>query len=421
MTYSPLQKALDSVGSRLAPVPTTLSAARDFIAATYRKAVDGEDVPLSEARGRILAQDLVAPADLPRFDASAVDGYAVTSADLAAGPARLRVIDRAAAGHPSGLRLNSGEAMRIFTGGLAPKGADRVLMQEECVRDGDWVVARLPKRDGRNIRRKGEDVSAGSIVLQRGTRLDPTHLALASALHFDILPVQRRLKVTLFSTGDELRAPHETIGPGQIADANRPLLKGLLEQLGCAVEDGGILRDDPEAQVAKLIDAAQRRDLIVTSGGASVGDEDHLTRVIRSRGSLEVWWLKIKPGKPVCLGDIDDCPILALPGNPVAAALTFLMLGTPLVARLAGATELGPRMLRLPTRAAIVKRAGRWEAIAAHLVHEPGAPTMVAAEKKTGSAMLGTLSHADGFIVLPEEVELVAAGDLVDFVPMPRR
>jgi molybdopterin molybdotransferase len=419
MTYSPLQKASDNAG-RLAPAPTTLSAARDFIAAAYRKAVGGEDIPLGDACGRILAQDIVAPADLPRFDAAAVDGYAVIGADLEAGPAELRIVGRSAAGHPAGRRLGSGEAMRIFTGALVPQGADRVVMQEDCVHEGDFVIARLPKRDGRNIRRKGEDMSAGSVALHRGVRLQAPHLALASALHFDILPVQRRLKVALFSTGDELRGPHESIGPGQIADANRPLLKGLLEQLGCEVEDGGILRDDPETQVARLIDAAARRDLIVTSGGASVGEEDHLTRVIRSRGSLEVWWLKIKPGKPVCLGDIDDCPILALPGNPVAAALTFLMLGTPLVARLSGAAELGPRLLRLPTEAPIVKRAGRWEAIAAHLVHEPGAPTRVAAEKKTGSAMLGTLSNADGFIVLPEEVELVAAGDLVDFVPLPR-
>jgi len=288
MTYSPLQKALDGVVGRTAPVPTTLSGARDFIAATYRKVVDGEDIPLGAARGRILAQDIVAPADLPRFDAAAVDGYAVTNADLESGTARLRVVDRAAAGHPSGHRLGSGEAMRIFTGALVPKGADRVVMQEDCVRDGDWVIVKQPKRDGRNVRRKGEDVSAGSVALRRGTRLEPAHLALASALHLDIGPVQRRLKVALFSTGDELRAPYESVGAGQIADANRPLLKGLLEQLGCEVEDGGILRDDPEAQVARLIDAAARRDLIVTSGGASVGEEDHLTSVIRSRGSLEV-------------------------------------------------------------------------------------------------------------------------------------
>jgi molybdopterin molybdotransferase len=420
MTYSPLQRALDSVPSRPAPAPTTLADAREFIAATYRKVVGTEELPPSLSHGRILAQDIVAPADLPRFDAAAVDGYALLAADVAAGPARLCVVDRSAAGHPSALRIDRGEAMRIFTGATVPNGADQVVMQEDCIRDGDWVVVRPPKRDGRNIRRRGEDIAVGSVALRYGERLDAMRLALAAALHLDLLPVQRRLQVALFSTGDELRAPGESIGPGQIADSNRPLLANLMESLGCSVEDGGILRDEPEAQVARLIEAAARSDLIVTSGGASVGEEDHLTRVIRSRGSLEVWWLKIKPGKPVCLGDIDDCPILALPGNPVAAALTFLMLGTPLIARLSGAADLGPRMLRLPVKSAIVKRAGRWEAIAARLVHTQAAPTMVAPEKKTGSAMLGTLSTADGFIVLPEEVELVGAGDLVDFVPLPR-
>jgi molybdopterin molybdotransferase len=419
MTYSPLQTALDPPAPR--PVRGTLSAARDFIAATYRKAVEAEDIPLAAAQDRILAQDIVAPADLPRFDAAAVDGYAIADSDLENGPVRLRVVGRSAAGHPSGRHLDRGQAIRILTGAVVPKGADRILMQEDCIRDGDDVFVRRPKRENRNIRRKGEDVAAGCTVLPRGRRLSAADLALISALHFDLVPVQRRLKVALFSTGDELRAPYERIGLGEIADANRPLLKGLLERLGCEVEDGGILRDDPELQIERLIDAAARRDLIVTSGGASVGDEDQLTRVIRRRGSLEVWKLKIKPGKPVGIGDVDDCPILALPGNPIAAAVTFLMLGTPLIARLAGAAALGPRVLRLPTRTAIVKRAGRWEAIAAHFVEAPGAPTMVAPEKKTGSAMLGTLSRADGFIALPEEVELVAAGDLVDFVPLPER
>jgi molybdopterin molybdotransferase len=420
MTYSPLQRALDSIPSRAVPAPVTLAAARDFIAATYRRVVGTEDLPPSACRGRILAQDIVAPIDLPRFDAAAVDGYAVIGADLATGPARLRVIGRAAAGHPSPQRLGPFEALRIFTGAMLPAGATRVVMQEDCIRDGDGVVVRPPKRDGSNIRRRGEDVAAGSIALRYGERLDAPRLALAAALHLDFLPVQRRLKVALFSTGDEVRAPGEAIAAGQIADANRPLIGALLQDLGCSVEDGGILRDDPEAQIARLIEAAARNDLIVTSGGASVGEEDHLTKVIQRRGSLEVWWLKIKPGKPVGLGDIDDCPILALPGNPVAAALTFLMLGTPLVARLSGARDLEPRVLRLPTQAAIVKRAGRWEAITAHLVHAPGEATQVVADKKTGSAMLGALSTADGFIVLPEEVELVAAGDLVDFVPLPR-
>jgi molybdopterin molybdotransferase len=420
MTYSPPQKTSDRLPSRASSVPTTLAAARDFIAATYRKAVGAEELPPSAARGRLLAQDIAAPADLPRFDCAAVDGYAVRAEDLAEGVARLRVTGRSAAGHPAAPGLVPGAATRIFTGAMVPAGADRVVMQEDCVRDGDWVVVHRPKRDNRNIRRRGEDVAAGSIALRYGERLDAPRLALAAALHLDFLPVQRRLKVALFSTGDELCAPGESIGAGQIADSNRPLLAGLLQQLGCEIFDGGILRDNPEAQVGVLIEAAAGADLIVTSGGASVGDEDHLTRVIRRRGSLEVWRLKIKPGKPVGIGDIDDCPILALPGNPIAAAVTFLMLGTPLIARLSGAANLGPRMLRLPVARPIVKRAGRWEAIAARLMDAPGAPTMVMPEQKTGSAMLGTLSVADGFIALPEEVELVGAGDLVDFVPLPR-
>jgi molybdopterin molybdotransferase len=166
------------------------------------------------------------------------------------------------------------------------------------------------------------------------------------------------------------------------------------------------------------MEAAAESDLIVTSGGASVGEEDHLTGVIRSRGHLEVWRLKIKPGKPVGLGDIDDCPILALPGNPVAAAMNGLMLGTPLVARLSGARDLLPPTLRLPLAAAVAKRLGRWEALLGHYVQGPGRPTGVAPEEKTGSAMLSALAAADGFIILPEPIERCEAGDLVDFVPL---
>jgi molybdopterin molybdotransferase len=188
--------------------------------------------------------------------------------------------------------------------------------------------------------------------------------------------------------------------------------------MGCDVVDGGILRDDPERQIAALMSAAAESDLIVTSGGASVGEEDHLTQVIRRRGHLEVWRLKIKPGKPVGLGDIDDCPILALPGNPVAAAMNCLMLGTPLVAALSGARDRFPRTLRLPLAATIAKRRGRWEAVLGHFVHAPEQPTGVIPEAKTGSAMLSALAAADGFIVLPEPIEQAQPGDLVDFVPL---
>jgi len=403
----------------LQPRPATLGAAQDFVARTYAVAVGTEPVPLPEAEGRVLSADIVAATDLPRFDAAAMDGYAIRRADLADNAETpLRVIDRSAAGHPSGAPLESGQATRIFTGAMIPAGADLVLMQEDCRRDGDVITVPAGHGSRRNVRRKGEDVSAGTTVMQRGDRLTGARLALASALHLSALPVYRRLRVTLFSSGDELRTAGETMGTGQIGDANRPMLRSLLAGMGCDVVDRGILRDDAETQIAALMDAAAESDLIVTSGGASVGEEDHLTRVIRRRGHLEVWRLKIKPGKPVGLGDIDDCPILALPGNPVAAAMNCLMLGTPLVAALSGARDLFPRTLRLPLAVAIAKRAGRWEALLGHYVHAPSQPTGVAPEAKTGSAMLSALAAADGFIVLPEPIEQAQPGDLVDFVPL---
>jgi molybdopterin molybdotransferase len=401
-------------------LPATIGEARDFIAATYRRVSGTELLPAADALGRILAEDVRAICDLPRFDAAAVDGYALRAADLAGGRVEFRVIGRAAAGHPAKTMVAPGEAMRIFTGAVVPAGADRVVMQEDTSREGD-ALYHLPKAIGRsNIRKRGEDVAAGSLLLARGARIDAAALGLLAAQQIPALPVCARLKVALFSTGDELRAPGEGIPAGAIADANRPLLGALLAALGCSIEDGGILRDDPAQQTARLIAAAARNDLIVTSGGASVGEEDHLTRVIRSRGSLEIRWLKIKPGKPVCLGDIDDCPILALPGNPVAAALTFLTLGWPLVARLAGARDLAPRSLRLPVAVPLEKRPRRWEAIPAAFAQAPDGATAVAPCAKTGAAMLSGLAAADGFILLPEAVEHVPAGALVDFMLLPR-
>ncbi len=399
--------------------PTTLAAAQAFIVQTYGTIVGTEQIASAQAEGRILSADVVAPTDLPRFDAAAMDGYALRVADLAEGSeSRLRVVDRSAAGHPASALPGQGEAVRIFTGAMVPAGADLVLMQEDCRRDGDLLIVPAERGRRRNIRRKGEDVTAGTVVLRKGDRLTAARLALSAALHISVLSVYRRLKVALFSSGDEVRAADEAIGIGQIGDANRPMLRSMLAAMGCEVFDRGIIRDDAEVQVQALMDAAVEHDLIVTSGGASVGEEDHLARVIGRRGYLEVWRLKIKPGKPVGLGDIDDCPILALPGNPVAAAMNCLMLGTPLVAALSGAAELMPRALRLPLAVPVTKRIGRWEALLGHFVHAPDRPTAVAPEAKTGSAMLSSLSAADGFIVLPEPIEHAGPGDLVDFVPL---
>ncbi len=400
--------------------PQRLSDAQDFIARSYGLSVEAEGVEPHLAQGRILARDVIATVDLPRFDSSAVDGYAVRSADLPLeGTGKLRLVGLSAAGHPSDRPLKPGEAMRIYTGATVPHGADRVVMQEDCgIVDGMLMVPGCGSK--RNIRHAGEDVAIGSAAIRKGTRIGAGHLALAAALGCVTLPIYRRLKVALFSTGDEVGPPRISLAAGQIADANRPMLRSLLSCLGCDVEDGGILRDDAEAQIAALTKAARDHDLIITTGGMSVGDEDHLTRVIRRRGYLEMWRLKIKPGKPVGIGDIDDCPILALPGNPVAAAFTFLTLGAPLISRLAGSTDPQPATLRLPLSTDIEKRPGRTEALAARLVLHSSGCTSVEPLAKTGSAMLSSLAGADGFIVLPDDAGLKRRGEPVDFILLPR-
>lgn len=400
--------------------PTRLSEAVAFIERGYGLTVGTEVLDLGRALGRILARDLLAEVSLPRFDAAAVDGFALRAADLSPeGPSRLTLVGRSAAGHPGPTQIAAGKAVRIFTGAPLPGGADLVVMQEGCRVEGPRVTIPAGSAAKRNIRRAGEDVPRGSLAIARGTRLSPGYLALAAALGYGGLPVRRRLTVALFSTGDELAAPEPRLAAGRIADANRPLLNGLLSRLGCRVEDRGILPDSAEAQIAALAQAARESDLLVTSGGMSVGEEDHLPRVIRRRGYLEVWRLRIKPGKPVGLGDIDDCPILALPGNPVAAAVTFLMLGTPLVARLGGDRESRPARLRLPLGRALDKRPGRWEARPARLVPAPEGCSAVE-PLKAGSAMLGSLAEADGFLCLPEAAESLRQGEPVDFIPLPR-
>lgn len=400
-----------------APIPVAEAVA--FIRAQYGTVVEREDVAVGAAIGRVLARDLVAPMDLPRFDASAVDGYAIRAQDRGV---PLKIVGRSAAGHPINVVLGAGEAVRIFTGAAVPAGADMVVMQEDCAVDGATLKVLGQGSDRRNIRRRGEDRRKGDITLAAGRRIAAGQLALAAALGFATLPVYRPLKVALFSSGDEVHSREpDSAAAGAIVDANRPLLGALLAAAGCAVEDRGILRDAPAAQIAALMAAARDCDLIVTSGGMSVGDEDHLPHVIARRGRLEVWRLKIKPGKPVGIGDIDDCPILALPGNPVAAALTFLLIGRVLIARLSGvdAIEAVPTM-RLILDTPIEKRRGRLEAVAAKLVDRAPLPTAVRPLAKTGSAMLSALAEADGFIVLGEDSDGVTAGSTVEFLAMPR-
>ncbi|HTT80365.1 MAG TPA: molybdopterin molybdotransferase MoeA, partial [Stellaceae bacterium] len=298
-----------------------VDAALALIAERVAPVVEAESVTLAAASGRILARDLIAAIDVPPYANSAVDGYALAHADLSPDRDTLLVVGgRAAAGHPLGRALRPREAIRIFTGAPMPEGADTVMMQEDCTLDGGQVRLKPGIKKGANRRHAGEDVATGAVALAAGRRLRPADLGLAAALGCEDLPVFRSLRVALLSTGDEVRDPGATLPPGTIYDANRIMLAALLRGLGCEVGDLGICADRAAALADTLVAAAATHDLIVTSGGVSTGEEDHVRAAIERLGRLDFWRLAIKPGRPVALGQVRGVPLIGLPGNPVAAA-----------------------------------------------------------------------------------------------------
>src|SRR5271169_2964313 len=379
--------------------------------------VDSETAPLRMAAGRVLARDLIAAMDLPPHANSAVDGYAVAHADLL--PDRdteLPIGGRAAAGHPLDRALHRGEAIRIFTGAPMPEGADTVLMQEDCVAADGRVQLKPGIRKGANRRHAGEDVALGETALAAGRRLGPADVGLAAALGYHELPVFRRLRVALLSTGDEVREPGMTLPPGAIYDANRLMLKALVESLGCVVTDFGI-RPDREAALADTIAAASaEHDLIVTSGGVSTGEEDHVKGAIERVGALHFWRLAIKPGRPVALGQVGRVPLIGLPGNPVAVVVTFAVLARPLILKLAGAAASAPRLFPVRAGFAYRKKPGRREYLRARLERD-GDQLVAVKYARDGAGILSSIVQSDGLVILDETTGDLAAGTVVDFLP----
>ncbi|MBV8420064.1 MAG: molybdopterin molybdotransferase MoeA, partial [Hyphomicrobiales bacterium] len=316
-----------------------------------------ETVPLHGASGRVIAREVVAPIDLPPFDNSAVDGYAVRHADLDAhAETRLAVVERVTAGRTAARALAAGTAVRIFTGAPMPSGADTVFMQEDVRLDGEAVIVPAGLKVGANRRLAGEDVRAGAIVLPAGRRLGAQHVALAAAIGLTALDVFRRVRVAVFSTGDEIVEPGAPRPSAALYDANRYLLAGLIERLGATSTDLGILPDDPDRLARAIAAAAAEHDLVVTSGGVSTGEADHVRRAVEAVGRLVFWRVAIKPGRPVAMGVVPasgrgpSAAFVGLPGNPAAVYVTFARVVRPLLLRLAGA-EAAP-LLALPVRAA---------------------------------------------------------------------
>lgn len=392
-----------------------------LVRARIQPAMGEESVPLAKADGRILAHDLVAGISLPPFDNSAVDGYALRHADLSCnGNTLLPLVGRVAAGMAADTLL-AGHAMRIFTGAPMPEGADTVFMQEDVVLEAGHV--RLPPglEPGANRRLAGEDIAAGAIALPAGRRLGPAELALAAALGEGSLAVRKRLTIGVFSTGDELTEPGQALRKSnlhgaRIHDANRPMLCAMAARAGADVLDLGILRDKAEPLAEALAGAATRCDLILTSGGVSTGEEDHVKTAVESVGHLTFWRIAIKPGRPVAMGMVKGVPFMGLPGNPVAAMVTFAFVVRPLVAQLSGAEA--PRLLRVPVRTGFPyrKKAGRREYVRVSLVTD--ADGMLVAQKyvRDGAGVITSMTTTDGLVELADDMMALQPGEMVPFL-----
>ncbi len=383
--------------------------------AVLRPVAEAETVAVAQAAGRVLAEDCAARRANPPAPNAAVDGYGLAHAATGAGPQRLPLVEgRAAAGQPFSGTVPAGAAIRILTGAILPKGVDTVVLEEDTAPDGAAIVFDGPLKKGANTRAAGEDVMQGALALSAGHRLRPPDLALLTALGLAEVPAYRRLRVGVLSTGDELLSrPGISAAPHRIYDANRPMLLSLAAGWDYAPVDLGHVRDDPAAIAAALDHGAAGADVIVTSGGASAGDEDHVSRLLRESGTLSSWRIAMKPGRPLALALWNDTPVFGLPGNPVAALVCALIFARPALSMLAGGGWLEPQGFAVPAAFAKSKKPGRREYLRARLDVE-GRAEVFASE---GSGRISGLSWATGLVELPDEGAEVTPGDMVRFLP----
>ncbi len=403
----------------LRPAGTPLRSLDDAVAELLAQAQPlgpAESVSTFDSDGRVLARDLVSELSVPARDNSAMDGYAVRCADAPVVGAVLRVTQRIAAGS-TGRPIGPGEAARIFTGAPIPAGADAVVMQEQCERTGDdqVLLQRVPL-PGQWIRRAGEDVELGSLVLAAGTRLTPASLGLAASIGYARLSVGRRPRVALFSTGDELVMPGTVapanLPPGSIFNSNRYFLRSLLQRLGCEVTDMGVVPDRLQATLEALQTAAAAHDLILTSGGVSVGEEDHVKPAVSQLGELSLWQIAIKPGKPFAYGRVGAAQFIGLPGNPVSSFVTFVLLVRPFLLRLQGATQLTVPSLSMKAGFRWDRPDSRREFLRARY-RADGALELFANQS---SGVLTSTVWGDGLVDNPPR-RSIAPGDEVRFIP----
>ena len=413
----------DVLEPELMPVDIALQRMRQEVSSVK----ETKTVSLRESLGHVLSSDLVSPVQVPAYTNSAMDGYAINSADLPDGDAEktLKVLGTVWAGKPVTVELKSGQALRIMTGGMLPQGADTVVIQEHVqVVDqsgADSILIDGSTSPGRNVRHAGEDINTGDVVLSAGTLINPAELGLIASLGIDTLEVKRRLKVAFFSTGDELRPLEthagQTLGPGEIFDSNRHTLFALLSRLSVELIDLGVVADTEEATHAAILEASEKADLVITSGGVSAGQADFVSKSIAKLGDLTFWKLAMRPGRPLACGVVNDCRFFGLPGNPVAVMVTFYEFVQPTIKAMMGCTDSDPQLFSVKSAESIRKVPGRIEYQRGIIEVAADGRQTVRTTGKQGAGRLSSMCLANCLIVLPVECDGIAAGDLVQVRP----
>lgn len=400
------------------PDSLSVAAALQRILTQVPELEGDEELELRQALGRILSRPVVSRVNVPAHRNSAMDGYAIRSLDLGAhGMTELRVVGTALAGHPYSGTVVSGEAVRIMTGAVIPDGADCVVMQEQVVRDGECVRIAGAQHAGQHVREAGEDIQAGSSVLDQGRLLVPADLGLIASLGIGTVQCRKPVRVAFFSTGDEIRSAGETLGPGEIYDSNRYSLFGMLSRLPVVIRDLGVIADRPAELRLTLLDAAASADVILTSGGVSVGEADYIKALLAELGTINFWKVAMKPGRPLAFGRIGDAVFFGLPGNPVSVMVTFYLFVQPALLRMLGCTRPEAPTLPARTSASIKKRPGRTELQRGILSSDSDGSLLVAPTGEQGSGILSSMSNADCFIILPAECGNVEPGATVQVQP----